>query len=206
MLKICRSAAVLSAALVVSSAAWAQSSPSADDLIKSLKPTPQSLKSSETRGLHRLEPSSEASAPATPGLAGTPAVRHAAPGTQVASTNAKAPSASLYVPFASGSADLTPQATAALDELGKALSSNELSGYHFRIEGHTDTVGSKDYNLALSKQRAAAVVAYIEKKFGVDASRMTPVGYGSEHLLVPTGDQTPEARNRRVKIVNIGPS
>ncbi len=116
----------------------------------------------------------------------------------------EAPSASLYVQFESGSAVLTPQAMAALDELGRALSSSALSTYRFRIEGHTDTVGSKASNLALSERRAAAVVAYIQQKFGVDPSRMTPVGLGSEHPLVPTGDQVPEARNRRVQIVNLG--
>ena len=106
--------------------------------------------------------------------------------------------------FRTGSAGLTPQAAAVLDELGKALASNALAGYRFRIEGHTDTVGAKDYNHALSQRRAAVVMAYIERKFGIDESRMVPVGLGSEQLLVQTADQTPEARNRRVKIVNIG--
>jgi OmpA-OmpF porin, OOP family len=122
----------------------------------------------------------------------------------MASTNAKPASASVYVQFSTGSAELTPQAMAAVDELGKALSSSTLSSYRFRIEGHTDTVGSKDFNRALSTRRAAAVVAYIEQKFGIDGSRLTSVGLGSDHLLVPTADQTPEARNRRVEVVNLG--
>jgi outer membrane protein OmpA-like peptidoglycan-associated protein len=92
----------------------------------------------------------------------------------------------------------------ALNELGKALTSNALVGYRFRIEGHTDTVGSKENNRELSERRAAAVVAYIGQKFGIDASRLVPIGLGSDQLLVPTADQTPEARNRRVQIVNIG--
>jgi OOP family OmpA-OmpF porin len=204
MLKLVGSAVILSAALALAPAGWAQPNPSADDLINTLKPTAQSLKSSETRGLHRLAPASEATAAGTAEPAGVPPMHRAAPETQVASASARAPSASLYVQFSSGSDGLTPQATAALDELGKALSSNTLSGYHFRIEGHTDTVGSKDYNRALSERRAAAVVAYIEQKFGVDSSRLTSVGLGSDHLLVPTRDQTPEARNRRVQVVNIG--
>ena len=71
------------------------------------------------------------------------------------------------MPFENGSAELTPAAIAALDELGKALSSSTLSGFKFRIEGHTDTVGSKPYNVSLSERRAAAVSAYLEQKFGV---------------------------------------
>jgi OOP family OmpA-OmpF porin len=200
MLKLIGSAVVLT--LAITPAGWAQSNPSADDLIKSLKPTAQSLKSSETRGLHRLAPASDATG--SPEAAGNPPTRHAAAETQVASANARLPSASLYVQFATGSDELTPQAMTALDELGKALSSNALSSYHFRIEGHTDTVGSKEYNRALSERRAAAVVAYLKQKFGVDDSRLTAVGLGSDHLLVPTGDQTPEARNRRVQVVNTG--
>ena len=78
------------------------------------------------------------------------------------------------------------------------------AGYHFPIEGHTDTVGPKDYSRALSERRAEAVVAYIRQKSGIDDSRLVSVGLGSDPLLVPTPDQTPEARNRRVKVVNLG--
>jgi OOP family OmpA-OmpF porin len=204
MLKIRGSAIILFAVIVAASTGWAQTNPTADDLIQSLKPTPQSLKSSQTRGLHRLGPASDATAAAPQEPTGIQPTRHTAPGTQVASTNAEAPSASLYVQFSSGSAELTPQAAATLNELGKALTSSTLSSFRFRIEGHTDTVGSKDYNRALSERRAAAVVAYIKQKFGVDDSRLIPTGLGSDHLLVPTADQTPEARNRRVQVVNLG--
>ncbi len=207
MSKTYLAAAILSASVALSPAARAQSNPSADDLIKSLKPTAQSLKTSETRGLHRMGTSDTATDPAP--VAAPAAVRPvhttvASAATPPVSTTSAAPAASLYVQFPSGSAELTPQATAALDELGRALSSSALAGYRFRIEGHTDTVGSKEHNQALSERRAAAVVAYIEKKFGIEASRLTSVGLGSEDLLVPTPDQTPEARNRRVQVVNLG--
>ena len=57
----------------------------------------------------------------------------------------KPPAVSLNIQFATGSADLTPQATHALDQLGQALSTSTLAAYHFRIEGHTDTVGTADH-------------------------------------------------------------
>ena len=110
----------------------------------------------------------------------------------------------MTVNFTSGSADLTPQAVQALNELGRALSSKELAGYKFRIEGHTDTVGTPDSNLELSAKRAHAVVTYITSHFGVDASRLQAVGKGEEDLAVPTPAQTPEPRNRRVLVVNLG--
>jgi outer membrane protein OmpA-like peptidoglycan-associated protein len=204
--------AALVAILALASPAGAQTSPSADQIINALKPTPQSLHGAATRGIRPLAPSAgsddvvPASAgsptPAAPKAATHTVTRASAPAP--AAGAAEAPSVNLYVPFENGSAELTPAAIAALDELGKALSSASLSGFKFRIEGHTDTVGSKTYNMTLSDRRAAAVSAYLEQKYGVKADRLETVGMGSSHLLVPTPDQTPEPRNRRVTVVNLG--
>ena len=114
------------------------------------------------------------------------------------------PSVNLTVNFAFGSAELTPEAMRTLDELGRALSSKDLASYKFRIEGHTDTVGTKEQNLTLSERRAAAVVDYVTRKYGVDPTRLQAIGVGEEQLLVPTPPQTPEPRNRRVQVINLG--
>lgn len=114
------------------------------------------------------------------------------------------PAVGITVNFASGSAVLTPQAMRTLDALGEALSSESLANYRFRVEGHTDTVGTPQLNLILSERRAQAVATYIGTKFGVSASRMEPIGMGENQLLVPTAAQVPEERNRRVQVVNIG--
>ena len=45
---------------------------------------------------------------------------------------------------------------------------------------------------------------YIVTKFGVQASRLQAVGMGEQGLLVSTPDQTPEPRNRRVQVINLG--
>jgi outer membrane protein OmpA-like peptidoglycan-associated protein len=111
---------------------------------------------------------------------------------------------SLSVQFASGSAELTPAARQTLDQLGKALSSSDLAQYRFRIEGHTDTVGAADYNQALSQQRADAVAAYLADKFGVNMNRLQAVGMGEQGLLVATPPNTPNEKNRRVNVVNLG--
>ena len=115
-----------------------------------------------------------------------------------------APSVSLNVDFATGSAALTPQAKKVLGSLGQALKDPKLAGDRFRIEGHTDTVGSPAYNQALSEQRARQVASYLEQAYGIPASRLEAVGMGEKGLLVPTPAQTPEARNRRVLVVNKG--
>jgi OOP family OmpA-OmpF porin len=178
--------------------AWAQNSPSADQIIQSLKPSGNLLKG-ETRGIRVVNPDA---APATPAPAQGQATATAAPAP--AAPPSAAPAVSLTVEFATGSDELTPQARATLDALGKALSSADLAKYRFRIEGHTDTVGSPAYNLALSQRRAEAVARYLEKGFGVASARLEPVGMGEQGLLVPTPPQTPNAQNRRVKVVNLG--
>lgn len=178
----------------LASAAQAQSNPSADQIIRALRPT--GGLGNATRGIKPLSPA------ATPGA---PAAAPAAPAPAPQAVAAKAaPSVNLTVQFATGSAVLTPAAMQTLDALGQALSSSTLSAYKFRIEGHTDTVGTPDMNKSLSDQRAAAVASYLTTKFGVTPDRLQPVGLGEDGLLVPTASQVAEPRNRRVQVVNLG--
>jgi len=217
--------------------AVAQSNPSSDQIIQSLKPS-GNLLSGGTRGIRMANPNATEATPQATGSqssssqsAGSQSAGSQSAGSQAAAPHAatsqaaaprstapaptrtastaptgttEAPSVSLSVEFASGSADLTPQARQTLDQLGKALSSSDLAQYHFRIEGHTDTVGSADFNKALSQQRADAVAAYLESKFGVNQSRLQAVGMGEEGLVVPTPPNTPNEKNRRVAVVNLG--
>jgi outer membrane protein OmpA-like peptidoglycan-associated protein len=193
--------------------AAAQSNPSVDQIINQLKPGASALHG-PTRGIHPLgptaavapaEPAPAASKPKASGVTTASAGVSAVPSapSEPAAT-AEAPSIDLYVLFNTGSADLTPAAVATLDKLGTALSSSTLAAYRFRIEGHTDTVGSETYNLALSRQRAEAVAGYLEQKYGLTAARLEVVGVGQGDLLVATPPQTAEPRNRRVKVVNLG--
>jgi len=178
--------------------AFAQN-PSASQIINSLKPS-GNLVSGGTRGIRLAAPPSDAGQPSAKA---SPTQQPRLASSKPVATPA-GPSVNLTVNFANGSADLTPEAMKTLDELGQALSSNELSSYKFRIEGHTDTVGSAAYNKALSERRAEAVVSYIAKKFNVDPSRLQAVGMGEEGLLVATPPQTAEPRNRRVEVINLG--
>lgn len=110
----------------------------------------------------------------------------------------------LSIEFELGSASLTPNAITTLDNLGKALASLQDNGFRFRLEGHTDTVGSDNFNLSLSEQRAIAVRTYLSEHFAISPNSLQPVGMGKDNPLVPTPDQTPEPRNRRVQVVNLG--
>lgn len=192
---------VITPLLFASVPVMAQGNPSADQIINSLRPS-GNLVMGGTRGL-RLAPSDATSAPPAATTAQQPRVAATKPVAEPA-TPASGPSVNLTVNFATGSAELTPGAIRTLDELGRALSSKDLASYRFRIEGHTDTVGSVDYNRALSERRAEAVVNYVAKKFDIDASRLQAVGLGEQGLLVPTPAQTPEPRNRRVQVINLG--
>jgi OOP family OmpA-OmpF porin len=169
----------------------AQSNPSADQIVQSLKPS-GNLLNGQTRGIRLAKPT-----------AATAATPQAAAPAESASPSA-GPSVDLSVEFASGSADLTPQAMKTLDQLGRALTSQDLAQYKFRIEGHTDTVGTPAANKSLSQRRAEAVAAYLEKTYGITAGRLESIGMGEDGLKVATPPQTANAQNRRVKVVNLG--
>ena len=68
------------------------------------------------------------------------------------------------------------------------------------IEGHTDSVGSEEFNLALSEKRANGVRDQLVAK-GIAAERITPMGYGKKYPVA--GNDTPAGRqqNRRVEVV-----
>jgi OmpA-OmpF porin, OOP family len=104
----------------------------------------------------------------------------------------------LRVTFAFGSADLTPAARAQLDELGRALQMDALTSFRFRISGHTDSVGSDEYNEWLSQERAASVASYLANQHGVDSQRLEAIGLGEREMADP---QDPKSgANRRVEI------
>lgn len=203
--------------------AMAQTDAAAQQMIERLRPQP----GAQTRGIRipgAGAPEAATQAPmAAPAPGPAPAL--AAPGAPVASppasssssrpqeavarppvreTTSDAPSVSITVTFASGSASLTPEAERALAPLGRALSSPDLAAFRFRIEGHTDSVGDSMSNQLLSERRAAAVRDFLIRRYGVDARRIEAVGLGETQLLVPTPDEVSNARNRRVQVVNIG--
>jgi outer membrane protein OmpA-like peptidoglycan-associated protein len=108
---------------------------------------------------------------------------------------------SLMVQFEFGSAELTPDARKVLNNVGAALQSPDLSANGFVIEGHTDSVGSDDYNQRLSEARAKAVKEYLILNFHVDPSRLESVGKGEAQPL--DRDHPDSGVNRRVQIVTV---
>ena len=103
--------------------------------------------------------------------------------------------------FPTGSAEITPEARAQLENLGKVLASRngKLAPGEIVIEGHTDARGSADLNRKLSEQRAQSVVKHLVAVHGVDAKALKPVGRGKDELKDASN---PESQaNRRVELV-----
>ena len=105
--------------------------------------------------------------------------------------------------FAFNSADLSPHAERALADLAGDIRASHPR-WTVAIEGHTDTVGSQDYNVPLSQDRARAVADTLVRD-GVNPDRILVRGLGERRLAVPTGDNVPDRRNRRVVVRLIPP-
>lgn len=69
------------------------------------------------------------------------------------------------------------------------------------IEGHTDSLGSESYNQSLSQRRAQAVVNVLTAEYGIDAERVSAVGYGESRPIASNDTNEGRAANRRVSAV-----
>lgn len=100
--------------------------------------------------------------------------------------------------FETGRADLKGGATSNLDKLVVFLS--EYPDRTVLIEGHTDNVGSDDFNLDLSDRRADAVRFYLAGR-GVEAGRLSSAGLGEGSPIAGNNTATGRQQNRRVEII-----
>ena len=100
--------------------------------------------------------------------------------------------------FATGKADLSPDANRSVNKLADFL--KKYPNRDVLIEGHTDSVGTDDYNLTLSRKRADSV-KYKLMGNGVEESRITTVGYGEEFPLASNDTKAGKAQNRRVEVI-----
>jgi OOP family OmpA-OmpF porin len=66
------------------------------------------------------------------------------------------------------------------------------------LEGHTDSIGSEEYNMKLSQRRAESVKTYIVEKFNIDASRLSTVGHGESKPVASNETDAGREKNRRV--------
>ena len=102
------------------------------------------------------------------------------------------------VRFDFNKATIKPEYRELIEKLASATQENK--NIKVSVVGHTDTAGSKSYNYALGGRRAEAVQKMLIE-YGIPASQIVAVSSGEEDLAVPTPDNTPNAENRRVRVV-----
>jgi OmpA-OmpF porin, OOP family len=107
----------------------------------------------------------------------------------------------LYINFDFDKADIRPESQPIIDEVVKLLRDNP--GLSLTVEGHTDNVGTPDYNRRLSDERATSVVAALTAQ-GIEARRLRAAGFGQERPIADNGTDEGRARNRRVELVKAG--
>jgi outer membrane protein OmpA-like peptidoglycan-associated protein len=105
----------------------------------------------------------------------------------------------LEINFESGSARLLRDGREQVAALAQVMSRDEFRNSTFNIVGHTDTVGTAESNLVLSRQRAQAIVNMLNRDYGIPLDQLKATGAGQWVLKVPILGNVPA--NRRVEIV-----
>jgi OOP family OmpA-OmpF porin len=100
------------------------------------------------------------------------------------------------IEFDSGKATLTSSGRAILDEMAAAM--DKVKGRKVEVIGHTDNVGLRDSNLALSQARAEAVRAYLTGK-GISPGMVMVSGQGPDRPVAENSTAEGRARNRRIE-------
>lgn len=105
------------------------------------------------------------------------------------------------IKFDSGSDKIKPESYGILKEIAMVL--NENPDVKIKIVGHTDTDGTPDKNLELSKKRALSVKNALINEFGIDSSRMQADGKGQNEPVDNNSTPQGKANNRRVEFIKL---
>jgi len=102
----------------------------------------------------------------------------------------------LYFQF--GTDKLTPESETALPQILATI--REYPAAEVTVIGHTDRVGTDESNLALGRERAEAIHTRLVA-IGIPPNMVDATSHGEKNPLVPTADEVPEPRNRRVEVM-----
>lgn len=97
--------------------------------------------------------------------------------------------------------NLRPDAVQALQAALPQLTKNKTK--RIEIAGHTDSVGTEEYNMGLGTRRANSVYDYLVQQ-GIDASRLRVKSYGESKPVADNKTKAGRAQNRRVELVDLG--
>ena len=99
--------------------------------------------------------------------------------------------------FKFNSAEIEPESYPLLNQIGRVLERHKE--WKLEIAGHTDSIGTEEYNLKLSQRRAEAVRKYLLEHFDIFARNLIAKGYGESRPIADNGTSEGRARNRRVE-------
>ena len=119
-------------------------------------------------------------------------------GNTIANLDAYKPVNQTTVNFKFGSDRLDSDAKQALDQM--ASGQNQYKRFFVTVEGFTDSVGSAEYNNALSQRRANAVVQYLVSNHNIPVYRIQLLGMGKDKPLDDAKTRAARAKNRRVEV------
>jgi outer membrane protein OmpA-like peptidoglycan-associated protein len=100
--------------------------------------------------------------------------------------------------FATGKADLSSDALRSVDKVSDFL--QKYPNRNVLIEGHTDSVGSEEYNLTLSERRADSVKESLTSR-GIPEGRIATKGYGKKYPVASNDTAAGKQQNRRVEVI-----
>ena len=100
------------------------------------------------------------------------------------------------IEFETGKATIKKKSYPLLDQIANIFIEN--SNYIIEVQGHTDNTGKPELNKTLSDKRAHAVMDYMLKK-GVEAHRLSAVGYGQDQPIADNETKAGRQKNRRVE-------
>jgi len=103
------------------------------------------------------------------------------------------------VKFGFDKAELSAEAKSALDAFADKLKADNKNVY-VEVQGHTDNVGSEEYNFQLGEKRAEAVRRYLSMK-GVPLNRLSTISYGEAEPVADNSTRDGRNQNRRVVLV-----
>jgi OOP family OmpA-OmpF porin len=103
----------------------------------------------------------------------------------------------LLVPFDFDKAIVKPEYSDDIKKVADVM--QKYPNLNILIEGHTCTVGGKEYNLKLSQRRADAVKDFLVKKFGIAAERVASKGFGFSRPIADNKTKEGRAKNRRIE-------
>ena len=100
--------------------------------------------------------------------------------------------------FATDKSDLNASAQISMDKIAAFL--QEKQNRNLLVEGHTDSVGSDEYNQRLSEQRAASVKSALVKR-DIASERIVTIGYSEKYPLASNDTAAGRQHNRRVEVI-----